>query len=1052
MSSIPPGVLAEFQATCMTRLDRLSRLILHLEGRPTDEATTLELLREAHTLKGEATVLGLEQLATLVHRIEDLLIAGRKTAFSDRTLLDLALQGLDAVQLMLTGDLAQGHSEEARGERDQFLVRLTAALKTQPTEQANTQTQIRTPAIEAVIAALPQMHADLALLMDDATHPEAGKRLPATLAKLKECAKIEDDQPLRLHLWSLESETNEAVGDGEMMFGDLGMVLVGIRVLETCLAPDLSRSARDESLAAFNAKIKFTPGEDLLSIAAAAKTKDEPNDIPPEILDGFQSSSLLRIDNLSRCLMHLEEAPDDIAVADELLRDAHTLKGDSRLVGLMDLGALVHHFEDLLLDARKQGFRARGHIDLALSGVDMIHRVLSEDLTKPMPANLAADVQRYREAIHDATHGKPAQPAQPHSTTSPETRSTPPAHTPGVHRTASPIASRPGEAHPKGTPNSVGSANQATNEDAKRREFLHVPVDRVEQLIHLSGELLLMQTQQDRVVADIRRLAHDLRLTTNRLRDEHKIDLDVAEKFTALAREIGSRVQHMRDDSFQNGLRLMELQDSVSAMQLVEIRTVFGKYPRAVRAMVRDLGKECAVELEGVEVAVDKMVLMQIEDALLHLVRNSVDHGIETPAVRTSRGKPTKGTLKLTARNKGSFVEVEVADDGGGIDAKKISARLVSKGILSPEAAAAMSEEEMLTQIFRPGFSTAETVTDISGRGVGMDVVKRQIDAMGGSIRIQTRVGEGTRFLLSLPVSASVAQAMVFRQDQGLFAMPSAMIESMLHVLPSAVLRMGDQSLLRYEQELISLHDLGGVLGFPLHIGDEPFWKVAVVRSGERRIALRVRAVIGERKLVQQASDAFLSGLSLLSGTARIEGGELVSVLNVGQLIRQAESGTSRIGTATTPAGNQGVSAPIDTPTPPEHATTRAPTQCTVLVVEDSDITRRMLVSAIGRLGYHAVEAVNGRDGLEKFASSCPDLVLTDLDMPVMTGIQLIETLRAQGHSCPLVVMTSRESEESKREALQAGASAYLLKSAHSDTRLAQVFAMLLGNANERAA
>ena len=587
-----------------------------------------------------------------------------------------------------------------------------------------------------------------------------------------------------------------------------------------------------------------------------------------------------------------------------------------------------------------------------------------------------------------------------------------------------------------------------------------MPVDTVEHLIHLSGELTLWQTQQDRVVADVRRLAHDWRSTTQRLREEGRIDADVAEKLGALARELGARVQQMRDDGFQNALRLTELQDSVGGMQLVEVRTVFGKYPRAVRAMVRDLGKDCAVELEGVEVAVDKTVLMQIEDALLHLVRNSVDHGIEMPEVRAARGKPARGTLKLCARNKGSFVEVEISDDGGGIDAKKIAARLVSKGILTADATAAMSEDELLHQIFRPGFSTAETVTDISGRGVGMDVVKRQIDAMGGSVRIFTKVGEGTRFLLSLPVSASVAQAMVFRQDQGLYAMPSAMIDSMLHVMPSAVQRIGGQSLLRYEDELISLHDLAGVLGFPVRRVNEPFWRVVVVRAGDRRLALRVGTVLGERKLVQQASDAFLSGLSLLSGTARIEGGELVSVLNIGQLIRKAEGGHSagmvgasaELHSAPGLAGAAAEGAERSPEGPPAEDPRKASAQATVLVVEDSDITRRMLVGAVGRLGYRVVEAINGRDGLEKFEAHRPDLLLTDLDMPVMTGIQLIEALRGRGEGCPMVVMTSRESEESKAEALRVGASAYLLKSAHSDAKLSQAFSMLLGRRAESAA
>jgi two-component system chemotaxis sensor kinase CheA len=684
------------------------------------------------------------------------------------------------------------------------------------------------------------------------------------------------------------------------------MVAAGLGVMEACLAAGLDPLGRLEQLAAFNAKIGFTPGQDLCALAKASA--EEPNDVPPEILHSFQSSSVLRVDNLSRCLMHLEETPEDEGVADELLRDAHTLKGDARLVGLMDLGFLIHRFEDLLLEARKGRFQSRAQVDLGLTGVDLIHRVLSGDLTEEVAPALGADIGQYLKAIDAAlsgqTQGASAAGHAPKAAPAPGVSKAHPPVSPASSQSPSPSPSLSAAKGPPAAPKAESAAPKAEaskKDDGKRREFLHVPVDTVEHLIHLSGELTLWQTQQDRVVADVRRLAHDWRSTTQRLREEGRIDADVAEKLGALARELGARVQQMRDDGFQNALRLTELQDSVGGMQLVEVRTVFGKYPRAVRAMVRDLGKDCAVELEGVEVAVDKTVLMQIEDALLHLVRNSVDHGIEMPEVRAARGKPARGTLKLCARNKGSFVEVEISDDGGGIDAKKIAARLVSKGILSADATAAMSEDELLHQIFRPGFSTAETVTDISGRGVGMDVVKRQIDAMGGSVRIFTKVGEGTRFLLSLPVSASVAQAMVFRQDQGLYAMPSAMIDSMLHVMPSAVQRIGGQSLLRYEDELISLHDLAGVLGFPVRRVNEPFWRVVVVRAGDRRLALRVGTVLGERKLVV---DTFKAGVMGRSADAAVLQADREQAIRMAQLLQQ-ENATNKTGQSGAPEGTE---------------------------------------------------------------------------------------------------------------------------------------------------
>ena len=433
---------------------------------------------------------------------------------------------------------------------------------------------------------------------------------------------------------------------------------------------------------------------------------------------------------------------------------------------------------------------------------------------------------------------------------------------------------------------------------------------------------------------------------------------------------------------------------------------------------------------------------MKIEDALLHLVRNSIDHGIEAPDVRRARGKPEKGTLTLSARNRGAFVEVRIEDDGGGIDASKIAKRLVEKGMMSQDEVQTMSEDQLIQEIFRPGFSTVETVTDISGRGVGMDVVKKQIDAMGGSVQVITTPGEGSSFVLSLPVSASVTQAMVFRLDQGLYALPSAMIEMMLHVMPTAIEHISGRALFRHEDgSLIGLHDLGELLGFPGQPGQEAFWRIAILQLSDARVGLRIKTVLGERKLVQKASDPFVRGLEILSGTARIEGGELVSVLNVAELMSRAGARTA--GTSSRAAASASGDAPAAAaPSGPQ----------TVLVVEDSDITRRLLVGMVGKMGYRVVEAVNGRDGLEKFNASAPDLVMTDLDMPVMNGIELIRALRQQGVRLPLVVMTTRETPESKAEALAVGADAYLLKSTNSHDALSSTFSRLLTGAAERAA
>jgi len=1007
MSILPESLIAEFQAVSRQRLDTMSRHIIALhEGTP-DEAIADEVAREAHTIKGEARMLGLETFAAIAHRFEDLLGACRTRGFTDTADLDDTLAGIDVLLAFLATDPTAPPPPEAAALADAWHVRLEARLS-QPVGTDAPWAELTA----AVSRRLPLLHDQADALLADATHTHTAELLVASLEALRDQARALGLEAAAHHFWSLLAETEEAVSLDAMAFGDMDVVKDGLDLTAEAFADRTSPSDRDRLLAEFADRIQFDPGTPSLSeLAEEATPSDTGPTVPREMLDEYQVGALVRVDALSQCLLHLEEQPGDTEVADQLLREAHTLKGDARVVGLMDLGQLVHRFEDLLLATRKGGFQSSAHIDLALAGVDLIHQVLNSDLCAPVPATLEQAIGHYFHRIDALERGEaPPAPAAPVEAVAP-TQSTSPA---------------------------AGSAEK------KRREFLHVPAERVEQLIHLSGELSLWQTQQDRIVADIGRLVHDLRAAVGEFRDDRRLDADIVEKFDALAREMGSRVRNMRDEGFQNGLRLTELQDSVGSMQLVAVRTVFGKYPRAVRAMARDLGKKCVVELEGEHVAVDKQVLNQIEDALLHLVRNSVDHGIESPERRLAAGKPEKGTLRLSARNRGAFVEVEISDDGGGIDASKIGGRLVEKGLATADEVATMNEDTLLEQIFRPGFSTAAAVTDISGRGVGMDVVKRQIDAMGGSVTIQTRVGHGTRFILSLPVSASVTQSMVFRQAKGLFAMPSTMIESMLHVLPSAVRTMGSRTLLVHNDDLLGLYDLDQLLGFDAGPTRDAFWRVAILRNGDRRIAIRIGSVLGERKLVQQASDAFLSGLNVMAGTARIEGGELVTVLNVGQLIERTRSGASTLVQATpepeeVPPTSQASAEPSS-----EAPAAASGPAATVLIVEDSDLTRRMLVSAVSRLGHQVIEAVNGREGLELASVHRPDIIMTDLDMPVLDGLSMLRELRAAGQTTPVVVMTTRESEESKADALAAGANAYLLKSTHSEARLKEALDLLL--------
>jgi chemotaxis protein histidine kinase CheA/CheY-like chemotaxis protein len=708
----------------------------------------------------------------------------------------------------------------------------------------------------------------------------------------------------------------------------------------------------------------------------------------------FRQSAREQLDVLDRTFVALEQHRDDSALANEVMRTIHTLKGDSKVVGFGQVNRVAHRTEDVLVWAKQRAFDVPANAaDLVFKGFDLLrHLVVAE------PADTAREpeIAEFEGRVVDLLGSLPAPVEKPAE--------------PAPRAEAAPAAG-PAVAAPSAKDEPKAAAAQAR--PAESNEWVRVATEHLSTLTSLAGTLLVRQEQiESRLVwlDGVRRQVE--RAVSSGTEDPEP-----------LMRELGQGIAALQSESFEARMHLLSVQEEVRQMRLRQMGDLFERYPRAVRDLAHAQGKSVRVEQEGTEVAVDKQVLDQLDKVLLHLVRNAVDHGLETPGERVEAGKSPEGTLRLCARPVGGQIEVCVADDGRGMDPARIRAAAVRRGMLGEAEAARSSDAELVRMVFQPGFSTREQATDVSGRGIGLDVVTKLTEQLGGSVRVENEPGKGCRFFLTLPVSLALTQVLLVEAGGRTFAVPAVSVVSALRAPAGAARPSGEGLALPVDGALTPLVDLAALLGLPVgHAADEDL-SVAVVEGGSWRLALRVARFMGQRSVVVAALDPFLAGVRVVSGTAELEGGRRVLLLSMPEIFKLSTRGM--IG---------------------RHRD-EAARRKRVLIVDDSPIIREVMGPILERLGYQVIEAGNGREGFERACGELPDLVMTDIEMPILDGFGLIEKLRsadAAVRGLPVVVLSTRGAEADKRRAMQAGANAYLVKTHFDEGELSRTLRSLL--------
>ena len=756
------------------------------------------------------------------------------------------------------------------------------------------------------------------------------------------------------------------------------------------------------------------------------------------LLELFSLEAEAQTQVLSAGLLALERNPTQADQLEACMRAAHSLKGAARIVGV-DAGVSVAHvMEDCLVSAQEGRLRLHPeHIDALLQGTDLLMRIATPGSENVGPADIDAYVAHLNELLDPSAKVTPrfAPPAFDVSQLllAPESVVAAPLIEPDPS-----MQPEPAEPEPARRP-------QRLTESGER--VLRVTAERLNSLLDLSSKSLVETQRLKPYLMALHRLKR-IQSTGLRALDTLSEQLkaaglshDVEEALTEARRSLAES-QHLLSEQtaeldefgWQTGQRAQLLYDTALACRMRPFADVLVGQERMVRDLGRALGKQIRLEIEGEKTQVDRDVLEKLEAPLTHLLRNAVDHGIESPEQRLLVGKSAEGTIRLRVSHQAGLLALELSDDGAGVDLTRLRRTIVERQLSTAETVAQLSEEELLTFLFLPGFSLRDTVTEVSGRGVGLDAVQHMVRLLRGAIVLEQTSGQGSRFHLEVPLTLSVVRSLVVEVADEAYAFPLAHIERMRDLLPDDIVQVEGRQHFWHEGRHVGLVAASQLLQRPPSQSDDETLKVVVIRERDAVYGVAVERFIGERTLVVLPLDPRLGKVQDISAGALLDDGSPVLIVDVEDMLRSVDK-----------LLNTGRLERIDR----RNRHTAELTRKRILVVDDSLTVRELQRKLLINRGYEVAVAVDGMDGWNALRAEHFDLLITDIDMPRMDGIELVTLLRRDNRlqSMPVMVVSYKDREEDRRRGLDAGADYYLAKASFHDDALLDAVVELIGGA-----
>ncbi|WP_338746272.1 hybrid sensor histidine kinase/response regulator [Pseudomonas putida] len=754
------------------------------------------------------------------------------------------------------------------------------------------------------------------------------------------------------------------------------------------------------------------------------------------LLELFSLEAEAQTQVLSAGLMALERNPTQADQLEACMRAAHSLKGAARIVGV-DAGVSVAHvMEDCLVAAQEGRLRLTAeHIDALLQGTDLLMRIAT-----PGDAVAQATLPVFLAQMASLLDPGAALPVQPLA--APVVPEPPPATLPLAPRI---LPAEPPEAEPEPEPILQRKGGKRAGEGAER--VLRVTADRLNSLLDLSSKSLVETQRLKPYLATLQRLKRmhgqgmqaldGLRMQLEDSGQSSEV-LEALAQTQRLLAETQQILQQQAADldefGWQASQRAQLLYDTALACRMRPFADVLTGQSRMVRDLGRSLGKPVRLVVEGEKTQVDRDVLEKLEAPLTHLLRNAVDHGIELPERRLLAGKPDEGVIRLRASHQAGMLSLELIDDGGGIDLERLRSSIVERALSPADTVARMSEAELLTFLFLPGFSLRDKVTEVSGRGVGLDAVQHMIRELRGSIELTQMAGQGCRFHLQVPLTLSVVRSLVVEVGGEAYAFPLAHIERTLEVTAEQIVQIEGRQHFWHEGRHIGLVAASQLLNRPAGQSDEASLRVVVIREREQLYGVAVERLVGERVLVVMPLDPRLGKVQDISSGALLDDGSVVLIVDVEDLLRSVEKLLSTGSLERVERGSSGA---------------RGVARKRILVVDDSLTVRELQRKLLGNRGYDVAVAVDGMDGWNALRGEDFDLLITDIDMPRMDGIELVTLVRRDQRmqSLPVMVVSYKDREEDRRRGLDAGADYYLAKASFHDDALLDAVVELIGGA-----
>ncbi|GAA7602911.1 chemotaxis histidine kinase/response regulator CheAY2 [Helicobacter pylori] len=775
-----------------------------------------------------------------------------------------------------------------------------------------------------------------------------------------------------------------------------------------------------------------------------------------EIMEDFLIEAFEMNEQLDQDLVELEHNPEDLDLLNRIFRVAHTIKGSSSFLNLNILTHLTHNMEDVLNRARKGEIKITPDImDVVLRSIDLMKTLLVtirdtgsdtnngkeneiEEVVKKLQAITSQNLEGAKET--SGTKEAPQKENKEEAKEEIKENKTPTAENPAsdnpladepdldyanmsaeeveaeierllnkrqeadkerraqkkqeAKQEVTPTKEAPKTETPKAPKTETKAKAKADTEENKApsigvEQTVRVDVRRLDHLMNLIGELVLGKNRLIRIYSDV----------------EERYD---GEKFLEELNQVVSSISAVTTD----------LQLAVMKTRMQPVGKVFNKFPRMVRDLSRELGKSIELIIEGEETELDKSIVEEIGDPLIHIIRNSCDHGIEPLEERRRLNKPETGKVQLNAYNEGNHIVIKISDDGKGLDPVMLKEKAIEKGVISERDAEGMSDREAFNLIFKPGFSTAKVVSNVSGRGVGMDVVKTNIEKLNGIIEIDSEVGVGTTQKLKIPLTLAIIQALLVGVQEEYYAIPLSSVLETVRISQDEIYTVDGKSVLRLRDEVLSLVRLSDIFKVDAILESNSDVYVVIIGLADQKIGVIVDYLIGQEEVVIKSLGYYLKNTRGIAGATVRGDGKITLIVDVGAMMDMAKSIKVNITTLMNESENT--------------KSKNSPSDYVVLAIDDSSTDRAIIRKCLKPLGITLLEASNGLEGLEmlKNGDKTPDAILVDIEMPKMDGYTFASEVRKYNKfkNLPLIAVTSRVTKTDRMRGVESGMTEYITK------------------------